>query len=178
MESLARRGVRTTVAVAGFAALGVGMAAPAFAAPNVPEVSGIGSVPASPTDRVAGAPSQFSNASDVLGELPAPFNFAMPTGPQAAATDATPAAASESSASSATDASSTDAASSDAASPESADPSDQAAATTPDPATAPTTPSTDARPGLPALPVGTPQVQAANLDTGSALQALDAAGMF
>ncbi len=40
MESLARRGVRTTVAVAGLAALGVGLATPAFAAPNFPDVSG------------------------------------------------------------------------------------------------------------------------------------------
>jgi hypothetical protein len=170
MESLARRGVRTTVAVAGFAALGVGMAAPAFAAPNLPEVSGIGSVPASPTGQPAGPSSQFSNASDVLGELPAPFNFAMPTVPQAAPTDAAASAPSDSP--------STDAASSE--SPASSAPSDQAA-TTPDAAT-PATPSTGALPGLPALPVGMPKPQAGpevpNLDGGSALQALDAAGTF
>lgn len=173
MESLARRGVRTTVAVAGFAALGVGMAAPAFAAPNLPEVSGIGSVPASPTGQPAGPSSQFSNASGVLGELPAPFTFAMPAAPQAPPTDATPAAASAPS-----DSPSTEAASSE--SPASSAPSDQAA-TTPDAAT-PSTPSTGALPGLPAVPVGMPKPQAGpevpNLAGGSALQALDAAGTF
>jgi hypothetical protein len=170
MESLARRGVRTTVAVAGFAALGVGLAAPAFAAPNVPDVSGIGNGPASPTDQLAGASSQFSKASYALGELPAPFNFTMPTAPQAAPNAATPAAAPDSSASSATDAASSE-------SPDASDPSDQAA-TTPDPAAAPTTLSTDALPGL---PVGTPKAEAGpvpNLDAGSALQNLDTANTF
>ena len=176
MESLARRGVRTTVAVAGFAALGVGLAAPAFAAPNVPDVSGIGNGPASPTDQLAGASSQFSKASYALGELPAPFNFTMPTAPQAAPNAATPAAAPDSSASSATDAASSE--SPDAPDPsDPSDPSDQAA-TMPDPAAAPTTLSTDALPGL---PVGTPKAEAGpvpNLDAGSALQNLDTANTF
>lgn len=75
MESLARRGVRTTVAVAGLAALGVGLATPAFAAPNFPDVSGVGN---NSTDQQTGSSSEFTNASDALTELPGRFNFEMP----------------------------------------------------------------------------------------------------
>jgi len=76
MESLARRGVRTTVAVAGLAALGVGFATPAFAAPTFPEVNGVGSNLR--TDQQAGSTSEFTQASDALATLPDKFNFAAP----------------------------------------------------------------------------------------------------
>ena len=50
MENFARRGIRTTVAVAGLAALGVGLAAPtAFALPSVPDISGVGNTQAVPS---------------------------------------------------------------------------------------------------------------------------------
>jgi hypothetical protein len=79
MESLARRGVRTTVAVAGLAALGVGLATPAFAAPNFPEVSGVGNnSTTAATDQQAGSSSEFTKASDALTKLPGKFNFEMP----------------------------------------------------------------------------------------------------
>jgi hypothetical protein len=80
MESLARNGVRTTLAVAGLAALGVGLAAPAFAVPNVPDVSGLGGNPTNAaTNQLAGSSSEFTKASDALATLPGTFNFEMPT---------------------------------------------------------------------------------------------------
>ena len=81
MESLARRGVRTTVAVAGLAALGVGLATPAFAAPNFPDVSGVGNNSTAATDQPAGSSSEFTKASDALTTLPGKFNFEMPKRP-------------------------------------------------------------------------------------------------
>src|SRR6185312_9741318 len=58
MENVARRGIRTTVAVAGLAALGVGLAAPtAFALPSVPDISGVGNTQAVPSPTDAAAPA-------------------------------------------------------------------------------------------------------------------------
>jgi hypothetical protein len=62
MSSLARRTLRTTAAVAGIAAAGIGVAAPAFAAPEQPGTDGA-AVPAAPE---AGA------SPNVVGDLPAP----------------------------------------------------------------------------------------------------------
>lgn len=96
MESIVRRGVRTTVAVAGLAALGVGLATPAFAAPGVPDVSGVGSTPAA--DQLPGAAQGFGKATDAMSTLPGLFEFAPPSTDQAApeavsaeSTDTTPA---------------------------------------------------------------------------------------
>ena len=80
MENFARRGIRTTVAVAGLAALGVGLAAPtAFALPSVPDVSGVGNTQAvpSPTDAAALRRSRR-------------FQFTPPAAEQYTATDAAP----------------------------------------------------------------------------------------
>ena len=84
MESLVRRSVRTTVAVAGLAALGVGLAAPAFAVPGVPDVSGIGSSPT--TDQPPGASTGFTKATDAMSTLPGLFQFAPPSAVQSAPT--------------------------------------------------------------------------------------------
>jgi hypothetical protein len=159
MESLARRGVRTTVAVAGLAALGVGLATPAFAAPNVPDVSGVGSIPTNTaTDQLAGSSSEFTKASDALAKLPGKFNFAMPTVDSTTMpSDQTPSDATQA--------------------PDTTTPEATAATPSTDPASALPT----ALPSLPASPVGTPNVQAtpvSNVDPGSALQALDSAGLF
>lgn len=148
MESLARRGVRTTVAVAGLAALGVGLATPAFAAPNFPDVSGVGNNSTAATDQPAGSSSEFTNASDALTTLPGKFNFEMPkpdstTVPSdEAPSDTTPA-------------------------PD---------ATTPEAAAA--TPSTDPTSGLPVAVPNVEVTPVSTADPGSALQALDSAGRF
>jgi len=152
MESLARRGVRTTMAVAGLAALGVGLATPAFAAPNVPDVSGVGGNPTNlASNQLAGSSSEFTKASDALAKLPGKFNFEMPAvNSTTVPSDATPAP--------------------DATTPQAA------AAATPS-----TNPASALPTALPSLPVGTPNVQAtpvSNVDPGSALQALDSAGLF
>ena len=89
MESFALRGVRTTVAVAGLAALGVGLAAPAFAAPGVPDVSGVGST--QPAADHFGTPTGPANAPDALGALPGAFAFQPPAAEQSAPSDAAPA---------------------------------------------------------------------------------------
>lgn len=73
MQSLARRGVRTTVAVAGLTAVGVGLAAPAFAAPDLPEASGLGNVTA--TDQ----PTRGAKNLTTVNTLPDRFHFEMPT---------------------------------------------------------------------------------------------------
>jgi hypothetical protein len=65
MSSLARRTLRTTAAVAGIAAAGVGVAAPAFAAPDQPGTDGA-AAPAAPAAPEAGA------SPNVVGDLPAP----------------------------------------------------------------------------------------------------------
>ena len=152
MESLARRGVRTTVAVAGLAALGVGLAAPRVRRPDVPDGERDRQRPRRPTGQPAGASSQFSNASGALGELPAPFTFAMPA---AAAGRADRRDARGGSAPS--DSPSTEAASSESPASSAPGPGRDDARRRP-----PSTPSTGALPGLPALPpvaaAGQPQV--------------------
>ena len=138
MESLARRGVRTTVAVAGLAALGVGLAAPAFAAPERPGRER-GRQRARRTRRPTswpGSSSEFTKASDALAKLPGKFNFEMPT------------------ADSTTVPSDAERRRTGRRAPDAATPDAAAAAT-------PSTDPTSALPtALPSLPVGTPNVQA------------------
>ena len=71
MESLVRRGVRTTMAVAGPAALVVGLATPAFADPTTPRVSGLGSVPAASSAAADSSQSTPSSATDATTSDPA-----------------------------------------------------------------------------------------------------------
>jgi hypothetical protein len=71
MESLVRRGVRTTMAVAGLAALVVGLATPAFADPTTPRVSGLGSVPAASSAATDSSQSTPSSATDATTSDPA-----------------------------------------------------------------------------------------------------------
>ena len=152
MESLVRRGVRTTVAVAGLAALGVGLAAPAFAVPGVPDVSGVGSSPA--TEELPGASQGFGKAADAMSTLPGRFQFAPPSGDRSAPAEAAPEAS---------------APSTDSTPESSTQSSDQApAATTPG--------ALPAIPGFPVAAQARPQVSGGPTD--SALQALDAAGLF
>ncbi|WP_219415892.1 hypothetical protein [Pseudonocardia nigra] len=83
MSSLARRSIRTTAAAAGIAALGVGFAGHALAAPEapaVPSTDGLGQAPALPhADAVGGVISSVPAApSDRLADLPDLFSFQAP----------------------------------------------------------------------------------------------------
>ena len=94
MESLARRGVRTTVAVAGLVALGIGTATPAFAAPSDPDVSGIGNGPTAQAPGQPGTPATtFTEVSDALTTLPGMFKFEPPAVNGSVRTDAVAASA-------------------------------------------------------------------------------------
>ena len=180
MENFARRGIRTTVAVAGLAALGVGLAAPtAFALPSVPDVSGIGNTQAVPTDGAAPA-----GAFDALPER---FQFAPPAAPSASRS--TEPADDESTESETTP--STDSTQADSTQPDStqADPTDTEAteedpestseSTEAAPVTTPSNPSPGLLPAIPGSPVAaqaSPQVS--GVDPSSALQSLDSGSMF
>ena len=165
MENFARRGIRTTVAVAGLAALGVGLAAPtAFALPSVPDVSGIGNTQAVPTDGAAPA-----GAFDALPER---FQFAPPAAPSAS--QSTEPADDES-----TEAETTPSTDSTEADSTQADPTDTEA-TEEDPEAAPVaTPSKGLLPAIPGSPVAaqaSPQVS--GVDPSSAMQSLDSGSAF
>jgi|SRR4051812_35900808 hypothetical protein len=188
MENFARRGIRTTVAVAGLAALGVGLAAPtAFALPSAPDISGVGNTQAvpSPTDAArAGAP----------GALPGPFQFTPPAADQSTATDAAP---SRSSGSSRTaepaDEESTESGTTEPTEAGEPTEADESEATEEDPSgsrsesrlesgKAATTPSSTTQGLLPAIP-GSPVAaqaspQVSGVDPSSALQSLDSGSMF
>ena len=170
MESFARRGIRTTVAVAGLAALGVGLAAPtAFALPSVPEVSGVGNTRTTPS---AGTPSNFGAAGSAFDTLPERFQFAPPAAPSASAS--TEPADDESTESETTP--STDSTQADSTQP---DPTDTEA-TEEDPEAAPVaTPSEGLLPAIPGSPVAaqaSPQVS--GVDPSSAMQSLDSGSAF
>jgi len=180
MENFARRGIRTTVAVAGLAALGVGLAAPtAFALPSVPDISGVGNTQAVPSPTDAAAPA------GALGALPGPFQFTPPTAEQSTATDAAPSsrAAAEPTDEESTESETTepgestettDADESEATEAEPAGSTEAApAATTPAPTTQGLLPSI---PGSPVAAQASPQV--AGVDPSSALQSLDSGSMF
>jgi cell division protein FtsN len=180
MENFARRGIRTTVAVAGLAALGVGLAAPtAFALPSVPDISGVGNTQAVPSPTGAAAPA---------GALPGPFRFTPPATEQSTATDAAPSsraaaepADEESTESETTEpgesTETTEADESEATEAESTEATEAAeaapAATTPAPTTQGLLPSI---PGSPVAAQASPQV--AGVDPSSALQSLDSGSMF
>jgi len=179
MENFARRGIRTTVAVAGLAALGVGLAAPtAFALPSVPDISGVGNTQAvpSPTDAAA---------------LPSPFQFTPPAAEQYTATDA---AKSSRAAAEPTDEESTESETTepgeardssettdaDESEATEADPAESTESTEAAPAAATPAPTTQGLlPSIPGSPVAaqaSPQV--AGVDPSSALQSLDSGSMF
>ena len=174
MENFARRGIRTTVAVAGLAALGVGLAAPtAFALPSVPDISGVGNTQAVPSPTGAAAPA---------GALPGPFRFTPPATEQSTATDAAPSsrtaaepADEESTESETTEpGESTEATEADESEATEAESTEAApAATTPAPTTPGLLPSI---PGSPVAAQASPQV--AGVDPSSALQSLDSGSMF
>jgi len=184
MENFARRGIRTTVAVAGLAALGVGLAAPtAFALPSVPDVGGAGNTQAVPS------PTDFAAPAGPLGALPNPFQFTPPTAEQYTATDAAPSSASsaaepvdeestESGTTEPTEAGeSTETSEADESEATEAEPAESTeaapAATTPAPTTQGLLP---AIPGSPVAAQASPQV--AGVDPSSALQGLDSGSMF
>jgi hypothetical protein len=86
MSSLARRSLRTTAAVVGIAAVGTGLAAPAFAAPETPDAPEAQTAP-----RLGNAPEAphagglqgvigkgLPKAPDNLSDLPQLFNFVGP----------------------------------------------------------------------------------------------------
>jgi hypothetical protein len=74
MSSLARRSLRTTAAAAGIAALGVGLAGHAFAAPELPALPGADSLPG--TDSLPAAPE--SPAAPALPEAPSADGMSVP----------------------------------------------------------------------------------------------------
>ncbi len=94
MSSFARRGLRVTVAAAGLAAVGAGLAAPAFADTALPPVDGTAATPGSTaTNDVSTTPDSPSTPSlpglpsgTSLNDLPQAFNFEAPqvdtAGPQ------------------------------------------------------------------------------------------------
>ena len=181
MENFARRGIRTTVAVAGLAALGVGLAAPtAFALPSVPDISGVGNTQAVPSPRTPRPPGRAARSpARSSSPRPPPSSTRRPTRRRAArargrgvdgvgddradeageSTETTQADESE-----ATEADPAESTESTEAAP---------AATTPAPTTQGLLPSI---PGSPVAAQASPQV--AGVDPSSALQSLDAGSMF
>jgi hypothetical protein len=191
MENFARRGIRATVAVAGLAALGVGLAAPtAFALPGVPDIGGVGNTETTPS---AGTPSNFGGAAGAFGALPERFQFAPPAAApsesqsQSASRSAEP-ADDESTGSETTPSSDSSAADSTAADDTQADGTEADPESTSDstsesteaaPVTTPSTPSRGLLPAIPGSPVAaqaSPQVS--GVDPSSALQSLDSGSMF
>jgi hypothetical protein len=170
MESFARRGIRTTVAVAGLAALGVGLAAPtAFALPSVPEVSGVGNTRTTPS---AGTPSNFGAAGSAFDTLPERFQFAPPAAPSASAS--TEPADDESTESETTP--STDSTQSDPTDTEATEEDPELESTEAAPVTTPSQGLLPAIPGSPVAAQASPQVS--GVDPSSAMQSLDSGSMF
>ena len=171
MENLARRGIRTTVAVAGLAALGVGLAAPtAFALPGLPDAGGVGNTLTTPS---AGTPSNFGAAGSAFDALPERFQFAPPVAPS------TSQSASQS-ASRSTEAADDESTESETTTPSSDSTEADPAATEEDPEAAPVaTPSEGLLPAIPGSPVAaqaSPQVS--GVDPSSAMQSLDSGSAF
>ena len=170
MESFARRGIRTTVAVAGLAALGVGLAAPtAFALPSVPEVSGVGNTRTTPS---AGTPSNFGAAGSAFDTLPERFQFAPPAAPSASAS--TEPADDESTESETTP--STDSTQSDPTDTEATEEDPELESTEAAPVTTPSQGLLPAIPGSPVAAQASPQVS--GVDPSSAMQSLDSGSAF
>ena len=180
MENFARRGIRSTVAVAGLAAIGVGLAAPtAFALPGVPDAGGVGNTQTTPS---AGTPSNFGAAGGAFGALPERFQFAPPAAPSASrSTEPADDESTESETTPSTDSTQADSTQADPTDtvateedPESTSESTEAA-----PVTTPSNPSPGLLPAIPGSPVAaqaSPQVS--GVDPSSALQSLDSGSMF
>lgn len=86
MSTLARRSVRTTAAAAGIAALGIGFAGPALAAPSassLPELPALDTMSAPAVDSAVPGMDDFARAADTahtsLPDLPGAFTFESPT---------------------------------------------------------------------------------------------------
>ncbi len=88
MSSIARRSIRTTAAAAGIAALGLGFAGPALAAPSVPELPALDTTAAPAVDTaVPGAealPQVAGAAPTGMPALPDAFAFQAPSAGAAA----------------------------------------------------------------------------------------------
>jgi hypothetical protein len=177
MESFARRGIRTTVAVAGLAALGVGLAAPAFALPSAPDVGGVGNTRTAPDATTTGV----TRATDTLAALPDTFAFTPP------AVDSAQADAAPSPSAAEDDTAATDSTQAEPEATDSADATDTTDADTTDADSAQAGPSQASPanvpggvlPTIPGSPVGAqtnPQV--GGIDPGSALQGLDSGNLF
>jgi hypothetical protein len=187
MENFARRGIRATVAVAGLAALGVGLAAPtAFALPGVPDIGGVGNTETTPS---AGTPSNFGGAAGAFGALPERFQFAPPAAApsqsESASRSAEPAddESTESETTPSTDSSAADSTAADDTQATEEDPESTSDSTSESteaaPVTTPSTPSRGLLPSIPGSPVAaqaSPQVS--GVDPSSALQSLDSGSMF
>ena len=170
MENLARRGIRTTVAVAGLAALGVGLAAPtAFALPGLPDAGGVGNTQTTPS---AGTPSNFGAAGSAFDALPERFQFAPPAAPSASAS--TEPADDESTESETTP--STDSTQSDPTDTEATEEDPELESTEAAPVTTPSQGLLPAIPGSPVAAQASPQVS--GVDPSSAMQSLDSGSMF
>ncbi|MFC4944893.1 hypothetical protein [Pseudonocardia sp. GCM10023141] len=81
MSSLARRTLHTTAAAAGIAAIGVGIATPAFAAPDLAPAAGATDAiaPAAPAAPANGMIGKIPAVPSNVSELPMLFTFQGPT---------------------------------------------------------------------------------------------------
>jgi hypothetical protein len=175
MENFARRGIRTTVAVAGLAALGVGLAAPtAFALPGLPGAGGVGNTQTTPS---AGTPSNLGAAGSAFDALPERFQFAPPAAPSASrSTEPADDESTESETTPSTDSTQADSTQADPTDTEE-DPESTSEST--EAATTPSNPSPGLLPAIPGSPVAaqaSPQVS--GVDPSSALQSLDSGSVF
>jgi hypothetical protein len=88
MSSIARRSIRTTAAAAGIAALGLGFAGPALAAPSVPELPTLDTTSAPALDTAVPGTQAFTQAAETaqtdMPALPDAFAFQAPSGGAAA----------------------------------------------------------------------------------------------
>jgi hypothetical protein len=88
MSSIARRSIRTTAAAAGIAALGLGFAGPALAAPSVPELPALDTTAAPAVDTAVPGTEAFTRAADTaqtgMPALPDAFAFQSPSAGPAA----------------------------------------------------------------------------------------------
>jgi hypothetical protein len=83
MSSIARRSIRTTAAAAGIAALGLGFAGPALAAPSVSDLPGLDPTSAPALDSAVPGTAAFTPVADSapssMPALPDVFSFQAPT---------------------------------------------------------------------------------------------------
>jgi hypothetical protein len=79
MSSIARRSIRTTAAAAGIAALGLGFAGPALAAPSVPELPTLDAASVPDAGTVPGLGAFTPAAETSMPALPDAFSFQAPS---------------------------------------------------------------------------------------------------